>query len=203
MSPHTISGLSAKSIQSGYDHICAIATDDTVKCWGDNQYGQLGNASNVDSSVVVTASGLPSATHLSTGAFHTCASTASSISCWGLNNAGQLGSSGTTDLNSPTAITSSRSGVTQLAAGLAHTCALSGTTLECWGSNASGQLSGSTSGGVSLIAVTLTNPKNVSAGLNHNCALDGGSQIYCWGAGGSGRLGPNASADSATPVLVP
>ena len=202
-SPLTISGLKAKSIQSGYDYICAIATDDTVQCWGDNQYGQLGNASTADSSVVVTATGLSGATHLTAGAYHTCASTASGISCWGQNSAGQLGSNGTSDQSSPTPTTTSLSGATQLAAGLDHTCALSAAGLECWGSNAYGQLSGSTTGGVGLVAVTLTNPTSVSAGSNHTCAQAGSDQTYCWGAGGSGRLGPNASADSATPVLVP
>jgi alpha-tubulin suppressor-like RCC1 family protein len=195
--------VTAKAIQSGYDHICVIANDDTVQCWGDNQYGQLGNASNVSSPSAVMASGLSGATQLTVGAYHTCASTASAISCWGHNNAGQLGSNGTSDLNSPTQISASRSSVAQLVAGLAHTCALTGTTLECWGNNANGQLSGATSGGISLVPVSLTNPKSVSAGLNHTCAQVEGNKTYCWGAGGVGRLGPNALADTATAVLVP
>lgn len=199
-----ISGLTTKSIKSGFNHVCAIANDDTVKCWGDNQYGQLGNVSNIDSSIPVAASGLTNVVQLGLGAYHTCAATSAAISCWGRNHAGQLGSNGTTDLNIPTQTGTLLANVSQLAAGLSHTCALSGTAVECWGSNASSQLSGSSAGGVSFITVALTNsPKNLAVGLNHNCAQDSNNQTYCWGAGTSGRLGPNATADAATPVLVP
>lgn len=199
-----ISGLTAKAIRSGYNHVCAIASDDTVKCWGDNQYGQLGDTSNIDSSTAVAASGLAGVMTVTAGAYHTCAATSAAISCWGRNNAGQLGSSGTTDLNVPTQTGTLRANVSQLMAGLAHTCALSGTTVECWGSNANNQLSGSSAGGISFVAVPLTNsPKNISAGLNHTCVQDSNNQTYCWGAGTSGQLGPNATVDSATPVLVP
>lgn len=199
-----ISGLSAKAIKSGYNYLCAIASDDTVKCWGDNQYGQLGNNSNTNSSTVVSAGSLAGVAELTVGAYHACAATSSGISCWGLNGAGQLGSNGTTSLSVPTQTTTVRAGVTQLAAGLAHTCALSGSGIECWGSNASKQLSGNTGGGTSFVSVSLANrPLILSAGLNHTCAQDSSNQTYCWGAGTQGRLGPNATADSATPVFVP
>lgn len=200
----TISGLTAKVILSGYNHVCAIANDDTVKCWGDNQYGQLGNATIVDSATPVGASGLSNVMQLSLGAYHSCAATASAIFCWGKNNAGQLGSNGTTSMNVPTQTDTARASVSQLAAGLSHTCALSGTAIECWGSNASMQLSGTTGGGTGFVAVPLTsNPVSMAAGLNHTCAQDSNNQTYCWGAGTSGRLGPNAATDAATPVLVP
>ncbi|MEI7671826.1 MAG: hypothetical protein WCK00_06905 [Deltaproteobacteria bacterium] len=199
-----ITGLSAKTIKSGYNYMCAIALDDTVKCWGDNQYGQLGNNSKVDSSTIVSAGSLSGVTQLTAGAYHSCAATSSTISCWGRNDSGELGSNGTTSLSVPTRTNIIRSGVSQLVAGLSHTCALSGTTVECWGSNANKQLSGSTAGGNSFVKVSLTNsPLSLSAGLTHTCAQDSKDQTYCWGAGTQGRLGPNATADSATPVLVP
>jgi alpha-tubulin suppressor-like RCC1 family protein len=203
-SPLTISGLTAKTIKSGFDHICAIADNDTVKCWGDNQYGQLGNASNADSFSPVGASGLTGVSSLATGAYHSCAATATAVSCWGHNNAGQLGSNASTDMNSPAQTSTSLSGVTQLVAGLSHTCALSGTTAVCWGSNASKQLSGTGAGGNSMVTVSLSSsPKSLSAGLNHTCAQDSNNHTYCWGAGTSGRLGANTSTDASTPVVVP
>lgn len=199
-----VAGLTAKNIKSGFNHVCAIASDDTVKCWGDNQYGQLGNTSNVDSSTAVVGSGLSGVKQLAAGAYHTCAATAAAISCWGRNDASQLGSSGITDMNVPTQTGTVRANVIQLVAGLSHTCAMSGTTVECWGSNVSKQLSGTSAGGVNFAAVApLTAPKNVSSGLNHSCAQDSDNKTYCWGAGSLGRLGSNAATDSATPVLVP
>ena len=35
------SGRSAKAIEAGGFHNCALLDDDSVKCWGDNSYGQL------------------------------------------------------------------------------------------------------------------------------------------------------------------
>lgn len=208
--PQTISGLTAKALKSGYNHLCAIDSGNTVKCWGDNQYGQLGNATITDSATIVSAGSLASVQQLTTGAYHSCAATTAAISCWGRNDAGQLGSNGTTALSVPTQTFTARASVNQLAAGLSHTCALSGTTAECWGSNANMQLSGSTAGGTSFVTVSLTNSaaslmilKSLSAGLNHTCAVDDTNQTYCWGAGTSGRLGPNVFTDSLTPVLVP
>ena len=36
------SGKSIKSLVAGWYHTCAVLNDDTVKCWGSNDYGQLG-----------------------------------------------------------------------------------------------------------------------------------------------------------------
>jgi alpha-tubulin suppressor-like RCC1 family protein len=35
-------GRTAKMISAGGEHTCALLDDDSVKCWGRNQYGQLG-----------------------------------------------------------------------------------------------------------------------------------------------------------------
>lgn len=201
--PQTISALTAKSIKSGYHHLCAIASDDSVKCWGDNQYGQLGNGTNTDSPTVVGASGLSGVIALAAGSYHSCAATASAVSCWGRNDAGQLGTNGTSNLNLPTLAGTTSAGVSQLVAGLAHTCVLS-TNIGCWGSNASSQLSGSTAGGNSLVVVTLpVTSHSLVAGLSHTCAQGSDNQTYCWGAGSSGRLGPNAVTNAAIAVTVP
>jgi alpha-tubulin suppressor-like RCC1 family protein len=198
-------GLKAKSIKSGYNHLCAIDFDNSVYCWGDNQYGQLGNGTYLDSNAIVSAIGLTGVQQLGLGAYHSCAATTAGISCWGRNDTDQLGSnSGTLSLNVPTQTAASRANVKQLVAGLSHSCALSGNTAECWGGNSSKQLSGNSVGGIAFIGVVFnSNPSSLSAGLNHTCAQSIDNLTYCWGAGTLGRLGPNVNSDSDIPVLVP
>lgn len=202
--PQTITGLAAKSVSSGFNQVCALKTDDTVACWGDNQYGQLGRGDNTDSPIPVVASGLSQVKSLSSGANHVCAVTSAKTYCWGRNNAGQLGSNGTNDRNSPTETQGVLGGVIELAGGQAHSCALTASAVECWGSNANKQLSGNTAGGNARVIVPMSaTPKRVTAGVSHTCVQDGNNETWCWGAGSLSRLGPNASSDSATPVKVP
>ncbi|NDE18813.1 hypothetical protein EBZ80_28310, partial [bacterium] len=43
--PTTVTGLAnVSSIATGGGQTCAVLTDNTVKCWGRNDYGQLGHS---------------------------------------------------------------------------------------------------------------------------------------------------------------
>lgn len=208
--PQIIGGLSnIKALVSGYNFVCALTQGSTVQCWGDNQSGQLGNASTIDSAAPVAAGSLSGVQALAAGAYHACATTGTAVSCWGRNDQGQLGHSiGSPLVISPTNISATLSTVTQLAAGSGHSCALhSSGAVSCWGGNASKQLSGSSAGGTSPVSVGLSGSAatQLALGLTHSCVQIGGSvnQTQCWGAGTSGRLGPNALADSASAVVVP
>ncbi len=54
--------LVAKSITAGYRHTCAVLSGGSVQCWGDNEFGQLGDGSTTNSSTPVTVSGITNAT---------------------------------------------------------------------------------------------------------------------------------------------
>ena len=113
------------SLSSGGDHLCAIYDDSSLNCWGDNEFGQLGDGTEIDR-LTLSEVGLDSgrtAVSVSTGHQHTCAVLDdASLKCWGNNNFGQLGDGTTTSSSSPVSV--SLSGVpVQVSAGKWHSCA--------------------------------------------------------------------------------
>jgi len=76
----------ATQVSGGGDHTCALLRDQTVACWGQNNYGQVGNGTFTGPVTTPTAvSGLPGpATSVSAGSYESCAViTGSGIWCWG------------------------------------------------------------------------------------------------------------------------
>lgn len=81
-------------ITAGEEHTCAGTTVDRVKCWGNNEYGQLGRSTPGAnySSTPVLIDNLTEVATVVAGRDHTCSlSTTGTVSCWGLNVSGQLG----------------------------------------------------------------------------------------------------------------
>ncbi len=196
-------------ISSGYGHTCGIKTDGWVYCWGYNNYGQLGNDSNTESTkpVAIRQGVVPSGvkfTAIGTGMYHTCAiGDNGKAYCWGLNTYGQLGNGSNTESTTPVAVsqgTTSYGGSISL--GENFSCATgsrssaSVTGIYCWGQNDKGQLgNGSTTNSntpvqVSLgtIPTTLTALTSLTTGNKHACVLDSGNM--------SGGTGPIIMASS-------
>ncbi|MEW6684219.1 MAG: HYR domain-containing protein, partial [Nitrospirota bacterium] len=104
--PVSVSGIStATAIAAGDLHTCALTSDGTVECWGQNFYGQLGDGTNAPSAVPVSVSGISTATAIATGQLHTCALLADgTVTCWGYNGSGRLGDGTNAPSNTPVSV---------------------------------------------------------------------------------------------------
>jgi cysteine-rich repeat protein len=215
-------GQMAVGIATGFGHSCALLDGGSLKCWGGNGVGQLGQGdvkSRGDGPgemgnnlLTVTFTSGKTVKAVTAGYAHTCALlNDETVQCWGYNNYGQLGLGnmnhrgdvvGEMGDNLPTVDLGAGKTALALAAGNGHTCALlNGGSVKCWGSNVYGQLGiGSTSNrgdgpgemGDNLPAVDLGTGKTavaITAGYDHTCALLNDGSVKCWGYNGSGQLG--------------
>ena len=203
-------GKSALAVSSGESHTCAVLNDGTMKCWGLNSNGQLGDGTSTDRlSPENVLMGDEDALMVSTGSYHTCAIMGDrSVMCWGDNWNGQLGDGTNTDRLSPVEITvPSNSSAVSLDAGALHTClGMNDGSMFCWGYNAYGQLG---NGGFGNSNYPMTTPlsanqllTNVKVGLFHSCALFDSGQVACWGDNSNGQLGDGTQSGSAIPGIV-
>ena len=193
-------------LAAGHLHTCVITNESTVKCWGSNSNGQIGDGSTSDRLFPTEVGNLGFVTSITAGFSHTCALISNgTVRCWGGNGNGQLGSGGITDTYYPTKV-ANLSSVTSISAGYHHTCALiSDGTVKCWGDNTNQQLTSNNTGAV-LTPVSLAangEIKSVSSGHNHTCWITSGSAIECWGKNTIGQIGNGStSAYVGTPTAI-
>jgi alpha-tubulin suppressor-like RCC1 family protein len=205
--PVSVAGLSgAVQITAGGSHACAlIGNPGTVKCWGLNAQGQLGDGTTTSSNIPVAVTGITTAISIDAGEAHTCAILSDGTArCWGGNGNGQLGNGTNTSSSVPVTV-SGFSGGNQIAAGSTHTCAkytAGPTKVACWGNNTQGQLGiGTTTSSNTPVVVTPVTPvMGVRAGYFHTCALVSATLVNCWGGNSSGQLGNASLTDSLVPV---
>jgi len=182
-------------LAAGSGHTCQVNDDGTVRCWGSNSSGQIGDGtSGTNRRIPVPVSGLTNAVAIAAGGSHTCALLASgTVSCWGLNGDGRLGDGTQTDRPTPVPVSGLFNAVA-IATGGRHSCALLASgTARCWGSNNRGQL-GDGGGGLDIrrltsVPVILENAVGIAALADHTCALLGNGSGVCWGDNSQGQLG--------------
>jgi len=205
----TLSGAplgNVTAIATGESHSCALLGDGTVRCWGYNRFGQLGNGTTTDSPAAMPVVGLGRrVTAISAGAYHTCALLDNGIvKCWGYNAHNQLGDGTFTHHSLPVTVIE-LSSVIAIAAGDFHTCALlSNGTVRCWGDNWYGRLGDGTTNSITTPVTVrgLNGVTAIAAGFAHSCALLNNRTLRCWGGNWAGQVGDGTRIDRTTPVAV-
>lgn len=135
-----LSGASVKQLAAGAEHTCALLEDASIKCWGKNDSGQLGDGTTTDSLAPVIVPELR-AVEIAAGNRHTCALVINgTVACWGANDHHQLANGGTERSTRPAVIVGLVV-VKQIGASGDGGCArLDGGFIRCWGRNDRGQL---------------------------------------------------------------
>ena len=206
--------IDAIAVSTGTQHTCALHSTGKISCWGDNEFGQIGNGHSIRTSFEPLAAvpaeviGISDATAVSVGEAFSCASRESGeISCWGNNSFGQLGSFEDGQLSSIPVAVLSIEDAALVDAGSYHACATSRSgEAYCWGDNLFGQLG---NGREEIYAPKkvkvegINDAADVAAAGIFTCALRETGEVSCWGRGWKGRAGDNATGGSAPlPIKV-
>ncbi len=218
--PVAVSGLiGAKGVAIGADHSLAFFNNSTVRAWGDNYQGQLGNNTTNYSSVPVpvkvkSLTNLTGVIAVAAGGFHSLAlMNDGTVWSWGDNTFGQLGRSGNSLIADPVSTgTTGIASITAIAAGGDHSLALRNDgTVWAWGYNGYGQLGNNTITN-STVPVQVFNAdgtpfnniKAIAAGGAFSVALMNDGTVWAWGYNGFGQLGidPAKTPFSSIPVQV-
>jgi alpha-tubulin suppressor-like RCC1 family protein len=195
----------AISVSTGQEHACVLLLDTTVKCWGNNRYGQLGDGTRTRRLTAVAVRDLAGATGVSVGRLTSCASLADGTArCWGGNFWGQLGDGTKTDRRLPVAV-QGLTGVVSVSTDGATACALlADHTVNCWGDNSRGTFGNGTdvSSSTPVAVPGLNDITAINVGYGDVCALHANGTVSCWGWSGSpGDV--SLAGDVLTPTLVP
>ncbi|NTW26982.1 MAG: hypothetical protein HGA36_01525 [Candidatus Moranbacteria bacterium] len=214
-------------IDVGYAYVCARKNDNTVSCWGRNDFGQLGinamDSSAHTSAVQVKDSAgtgfLVNVAKITTGNTTTCSvQIDGSAYCWGAGTSGILGSGTTTTKILPYQVKGVNyvgllSNVSDISIGATTACArMQDGSVACWGSNLYGQLGQNTTDSSNhayplpvkdaLGTGLLSGVANISAAAYNICATGNDGSVSCWGGGSSGALGNGATANKSLPTKV-
>jgi alpha-tubulin suppressor-like RCC1 family protein len=184
----------------------ALKTDGTLWDWGDDQYGELGDA---------PVASLPAPTQVGTdtdwitadgGSYHTAAIKADhTLWAWGWNSNGEVGDGTSVGLRPTPVRVGADTDWASVSAGGYFTVALkTDHSLWAWGNNGDGQLGDGTMTGRNSPAQvgTGTDWSALSAGAYHVLAVKTDGTLWAWGNNHCGQVGDGTETDRTTPVQI-
>lgn len=209
--PVSVQGLraGAQAIAIGQFHGCALQDDGSLRCWGLNFAGQLGDGSLSQRFTPVATGELAGpAQAVDVGEEHSCALLqgvqGNAVHCWGLNFFGQLGDGGRVQRLLPGPVSGLDNSVSALDSGGFFNCALRAGAVSCWGRNDFGQLGNAETADRELpvpVVGLASAVQAISSGGQHSCALRAGG-VRCWGHNFAGQLGDGSREPRSSPVLA-
>jgi len=195
----------AQTIAAGNGHSLAICSDGTVRAWGINQGGQLGNGTQTNSNIPIAVSNLTDIIAITAGENHSLAlKNDGTVWAWGDNIEGQLGNGTKTDSNLPQQI-ENLNGIIAIAAGEYHSLALKNDgTVWAWGWNNSGQYGDGTDTDSEIpklvSELSFIDVVAIAAGSEHSLFLRSNGQVLACGNNSDGQLGNASNTESNLPI---
>jgi PGF-pre-PGF domain-containing protein len=186
--------------------ICGLLENGSAVCWGDNEFGELGNGTLGGYAVYPQlVSGNHSFSQLAMGETHVCGLLENGTAlCWGENLQGELGLGNYTQFSYPVFVNTSFN-FTQITGGDHNTCGLleNGSAL-CWGRNDHGQLGDNTTTQRNL-PVFVKGGYEFSYLYNANdfvCGILTNGSAVCWGTDLFSSIGDNLVGDQHMPSFI-
>lgn len=207
-----VTNIKFDSLSFGGEHVCGLDHMGAAYCWGDNEYGELGDGITdyYNSTPHKVLSDIKFKT-LSLGSGYSCGLDYDGIAyCWGDNKYGQLGNSSVKDLQLKPVPVQTYLRFSTISAGGSHTCGIATDgNLYCWGRNFHGELGiGTETQYETLPLKVLIDVKfvKINMGTDYSCALDLSGKAYCWGDNIYRTLGNDKNdgwdEDAPVPVLT-
>lgn len=207
-----LAGKTITKLSMGFSHSCAIASDQKLYCWGDQNEGQLGNDSRESVNYPIpTVSGLSEFLIQDATFIKTFGVSYDQLDACVQRSNGEL-YCGNLGLGLKLIHDFGNLKVTQLEVGRdsSHSCALmDDENLYCWGEGFNGQL-GNGAGQASSIPVMIDMSgvlsgktiKSVALGDDVTCVIASDDLVYCWGEGSNQLLGNGSDSSQDSPVAV-
>jgi alpha-tubulin suppressor-like RCC1 family protein len=195
-------------VAGGTYYSAVLMTDGTVRMFGRNDSGQLGDNTTVNKSTPVQVFGISSsATVVACGNYFTAVLLADgTVRTFGRNDDGQLGLNDTTNRLTPVQVFGISSSAVAVATGNKHAIVLlADGTLRSFGSNQFGQLGINITGGTRQTPVTVLNISTATAvacGGSHTAVLLANGTVRTFGYNIFAQLGNFDDVSQQTPVQV-
>jgi alpha-tubulin suppressor-like RCC1 family protein len=212
-----VTAIAIGSEEGVADHTCALLSSGSIRCWGYDYDGELGDGTRITTSppgtaTLSTVSGITDATAITAWFGGACALiSGGTVKCWGNNGADTLGNDSTADYSAtPVAVSNLTDAVALSVGPTSQTmCAVRASgAVVCWGNGMNGQLGTGAAAGITssvpLAVKSLAGVASVAAGSTFTVALLQNGRSYGWGFDANGQI-DNPAADTnlnSSPLVV-